>query len=161
MSDRLNSSEKRPVSEPDTDSGEAKPDSDPSRRAFLKKLAYVPPVIETIYLLSDTGTAYAASPIGNEPPPPGPAPTVTGCSPSSGAKGQNMNVTVTGTNFVDEPEVDFGFRIQTTGVSFVSSTSLIASIRIKNNATTGTRDVVVTNPDAQSGTGVACFTVTT
>lgn len=48
-------------------------------------------------------------------------------------------------------------RIQ--DVLFVSSIRLDVVIAVHKKAPSGTRDVTVTNPDGQTGTKAACFTV--
>lgn len=85
------------------------------------------------------------------PTPPttgGPAPTVSSINPSSGSTLGGTSVTVTGANFVSGASLTLG-AVQTTSVSVSSGTSL--------TATTGARaagrvEVVVRNPDGQSGT---------
>ncbi len=86
-----------------------------------------------------------------------PKPTVTGVSPSSGPIAGGTGVTITGTNFVTGATVTFD-GTSATGVSFVSATTL--------NCTTpahaaGSVPVVVTNPDAQTGTLPNGYTYTT
>lgn len=90
----------------------------------------------------------------------GTPPTVISCVPNTGSKNSTIFVAVSGTDFVDTPDADFGGGIQIRGVTFNSSTSLTVEIRIRNNASTGTRDVTITNPDTQSDTLFSGFTVT-
>jgi RHS repeat-associated protein len=81
-----------------------------------------------------------------------PAPTVTSVSPNNGTAAGGTSVTITGTNFVSGATVKFG-TASATGVTFVSSTSLTAT----TPAGSGTVNVVVTNPDAQTGTKTNSF----
>ena len=133
-----------------------------TRRRFIETglkgallLPYVAPVIETI-VLSD---ARAQSPSPPDPPPPDPPPQVYSCNPDTGNAGDNIVVTVTGADFQSGATVDFGYRVQTMSVTFISSTSLQVQIDIKSNAPAGFRDIIVTNPDAQSDTLINGFTV--
>ncbi len=82
------------------------------------------------------------------------APTVANVTPSNGSSTGGTSVTITGTNFVSTPSVTFGGSAAT-GVSFVASTSLTATTPAH---AAGTVDVVVVNPDTQSGTCTGCFT---
>lgn len=88
------------------------------------------------------------------------APTVTSVSPNSGSTGNSYTVYIYGTNFVSGATVTFGSGITVNSTSFVSSTQLTVNITIDSDASAGTRDVTVTNPDGQSGTGTGIFTVT-
>jgi hypothetical protein len=78
----------------------------------------------------------------------GPAPTVTGINPPNGASTGGTPVTITGTNFVSGATVAIG-GVAATGVNVGSSTSITATTGAH---AAGTVNVVVTNPDAQSGT---------
>ncbi len=90
------------------------------------------------------------------------APTVTGISPSSGYSGLNVEISnITGTNFLNGATVTFR---RGTDTITATNTTVISSLRISctadlSGAATGTWDVVVTNPDLQSGTGSTMFTV--
>ncbi|MDL1949072.1 hypothetical protein FBQ97_04565 [Acidobacteria bacterium ACD] len=89
-------------------------------------------------------------------------PAVTGVSPSTGSLSGGQSVTITGTGFasgatvafVELPSNDvFGASLgakSATSVVFSSSTSLTATVPSATNA--GTVDVVVMNPDQQTGT---------
>ena len=81
---------------------------------------------------------------------PAAAPTLTSIDPSSIAAGQATTVTFTGTGFVSGATVNFnGSSVATT---FVSSTSLTASIAAPASGTTTTFPVSVTTPSGTSGT---------
>jgi hypothetical protein len=82
------------------------------------------------------------------------APTVTGTSPTSGPAAGGTTAMITGTGFVAGATVMIG-GTATSGVGFVSPTSLIA---VTPAHTAGLVDVVVTNPDTQTGTGSSLFT---
>jgi hypothetical protein len=77
-----------------------------------------------------------------------PPPTVTSVAPSSGPDTGGTVVTITGTNFVLGATVTFGGTAPTDMI-FVNSTSIIATTPAH---AAGAVDVVVTNPDTQSGT---------
>ncbi|MCP4686746.1 MAG: hypothetical protein GY859_01780 [Desulfobacterales bacterium] len=87
-------------------------------------------------------------------------PEVTACAPSSGSQGQRLTVTVSGQNFQAGASVSLGAGVTIRSTTVLSATSIDCSIRINKKAALGARDVVVTNPDSQSGTLVAGFTVT-
>lgn len=82
------------------------------------------------------------------------APTVSAISPNKGALGGGTAVTITGTGFVTGCTVKIG-GTSCTSVVFVNSTSVTAVTPAK---TAGAKDVVVTNPDAQTGTLTNGFT---
>ena len=81
-------------------------------------------------------------------------PTVTAISPTSGSTSGGTSVTITGTNFVSGATVSLGGSAAT-GVSVVSSTSITATTPAH---AAGAVNVVVTNPDTQSGTLNSGFT---
>jgi hypothetical protein len=81
-------------------------------------------------------------------------PTVSTVAPGSGTTLGGTAVTLTGTNFVTGATVKFG-GIAASSVAVVSSTSLTA--RTPAHAA-GAVNVVVTNPDGQSGTLASGFT---
>lgn len=100
-----------------------------------------------------------------------PAPTLNNPG-ASGAQGTNgYNLALTGTGFYD-PGAGYTNRLSvkltggtTNGISnyavtYNSSTSVNVSFDIAGNATPGTRDIILTNPDGQSATAAAGFTVT-
>jgi hypothetical protein len=91
-----------------------------------------------------------------------PAPTLSTSVPSSGSQGQsNISVNLGGTNFVNGTTCDFGAGINISSCSFVSSTQLTANITVLYNASVGSRNITVVNPDGQSATLVNGFSVTT
>lgn len=79
--------------------------------------------------------------------PSGPAVTVTGINPNTGPAG-GTPVTITGTNFQSGATVSIG-GVAATGVAFINSATLDA---VTGAHATGIVDVVVTNPNSQSGT---------
>ena len=89
----------------------------------------------------------------------GTAPVVGACSPSSGNRTDVLTVVVSGSNFQDGASANFGRQIKIQDVLFVSSIRLDVVIAVHKKAPSGTRDVTVTNPDGQTGTKAACFTV--
>lgn len=86
--------------------------------------------------------------------PPSSAPTVSAVSPGSGPTAGGTSVTISGTNFVSGASVRFG-GTSATNVSVTSSTSMTATIPAHR---AGAVNVVVTNPDNQSGTLTNGFT---
>ncbi len=77
-----------------------------------------------------------------------PPPTVSAIAPNNGSTLGGTAVTITGTSFVNGATVAIG-GVAATGVSFVNATKLTATTGAH---ATGTVNVVVTNPDAQTGT---------
>ena len=87
---------------------------------------------------------------------PGNPPTVAGVSPSSGPAAGGTALTISGTNFVAGASVTLG-GAAATGVAVVSAGSITATTPPH---VAGVVDVVVTNPDQQSGTLPGGFTFT-
>jgi hypothetical protein len=88
------------------------------------------------------------------------APVPASVSPTTGTQGSTFNFTVSGTNF-DTGVVTFsGTGItQNGGYSVRNATTITINITVSPTAAVGTRDVIVTNADTQTGTLVAAFTV--
>ena len=76
------------------------------------------------------------------------APSVTSISPTSGATGGGTSVTITGDDFASGATVTFSGDAAT-GVTVVTSTNITATTPAHAD---GAVDVVVTNPDSQTGT---------
>ena len=104
-----------------------------------------------------------------------PAPTVTACGTATDVPQgtTNMNIVVTGTGFYDPPatgisacRVPISASVSGTGVTvnsttFTSAISVTINITVAGGATTGARDIVITNPDGQSSTGSnGCINIT-
>ena len=85
-----------------------------------------------------------------------PAPTVTGINPASGVSAGGTAVTITGTGFVAGASVTIGGNTAI-DVVVVNSTTITATTPAHAAATVG---IVVTNPDAQSGSLANAFTYT-
>ncbi len=79
----------------------------------------------------------------------GPAPTVTSVNPTSGAAATTNPFTITGTNFVAGAIVTVG-GANASGENVTDPTSMTATTPVLTPGTLN--DVVVTNPDTQSGT---------
>ena len=81
-------------------------------------------------------------------------PTLTSLAPNSRARGQtNQSIVLTGTGFQSGATVAFsGSGITVNSVTWDSATKLTISISISGGASTGNRDVTVTNPDQGSVT---------
>lgn len=113
---------------------------------------------QTVSVNSLGGIAVASAVVAS-----GPAPTVTSASPSSRGSGAvSQSLAITGTGFSSGASASFsgsGFTINST--TFNSSTQVTADVTIAESATTGARNVIVTNSDAQFGTCTGCFTVNT
>jgi hypothetical protein len=102
--------------------------------------------VDVVVMNPDVQTATRSSGFTYTTTPP--APTVTAVSPNSGSTPGGTSVTITGTNFVATPAVTFGGS-NATAEAFVNSTTLTATVPAHS---AGLVDVVVTNPDAQTGT---------
>jgi hypothetical protein len=90
-----------------------------------------------------------------------PTPTVTSISPPAGALAGSTSVTITGTNFQSGATAAFADLTGSyglTSVGFVNATTLTASTPAH---AAGAVDVVVFNPDQQTGTLRSGFTYTT
>jgi len=94
------------------------------------------------------GFTYASAPL--------PAPSVSGINPTSGTTAGGTPVTISGSNFVSGATVTIGSTAATNVV--VSNGSTITATTPAHAA--GTVNVVVQNPDAQSGTLVSGYTYT-
>jgi len=93
--------------------------------------------------------------------PPGPPPGLFSVNPNSGAQGQNLpSVVLTGNNFETGATCSFGAGITVTSCTVSSPTLITANITVTPTATLGTRSIVVTNPDTQTGTLANDFMVT-
>lgn len=90
-----------------------------------------------------------------------PAPEVFEASPNTGGPGAHKIVTLTGAGFRDGAGLaaDFGAHVATDSLRFESTTRLTAFITISEDAALGPRDITVTNPDGQQGSGAALFRV--
>ena len=77
-----------------------------------------------------------------------------------GWPGTRLTVTVAGMNFGSGTSVSFGAGITVEQTTVVSATELAATILIATNATLGTRDVTVVDPNGQSATLADAFLVT-
>jgi len=84
-----------------------------------------------------------------------PPPVVTSVTPASGPGTLATPITVHGSNFQSLATVHVG-DVPCTDVNVVNTTTITASAPA--NATTGAKDVKVTNPDFQTGTLPAAFT---
>jgi hypothetical protein len=82
-------------------------------------------------------------------------PSVSSVSPASGSKVGGTNVTINGASFQSGATVTFG-GTAATNVAFVSATKLTATTPATGTA--GAVNVVVTNPDAQTGSCTGCYT---
>jgi IPT/TIG domain len=91
-----------------------------------------------------------------------PPPTVTSMSPNVlGQGGAALNVTITGDNFVSGTGLaaTFGTGVTVNSTTFVDSQHLTANVTVTTSATVGVHNIIVTNPDSQSGTGTGLLTV--
>ncbi len=85
-----------------------------------------------------------------------PAPTVTAITPNLGPVAGGTAVTITGANFVATPTVSLG-GTPATGVTWVNGNTLTATTGARASGG-GLVDLVVTNPDTQTGQLANAFT---
>jgi plastocyanin len=99
--------------------------------------------------IASAGCGGSSGPAGPSPqtPPPAAAPTVGAITPGVGTTAGGQSVTITGTGFTSGASVSIG-GAPATGVSVTSATSIAAMTPARG---AGQADVVVTNPDGQSG----------
>jgi len=91
-----------------------------------------------------------------------PAPLVTSISPNViGAGATSQTITITGDNFVSGTGLaaNFGTNVTTNSTTFVDAQHITANVTVATSVTAGTRNVIVTNPDTQTGTGTGLLTV--
>ena len=88
------------------------------------------------------------------------APTISAVSPSELPAGTTPYVWVSGMSFAEglTPMLS-GDGIEVRGVDFVDATSFGFELAVDANATLGARDLIVTNPDAATGTLPGAFTI--
>jgi hypothetical protein len=88
-------------------------------------------------------------------------PSISSISPASRGRGATGQVlSINGSNFVSGATVSFsGAGITINNTSFINSTQQSVTVNIASNATTGTRDVSVTNPDKGRFGGTGIFTI--
>lgn len=125
----------------------------------------------TVQEFCDATNTYGVRVVRLLAPPPA---TPTSASPTSVTAGTTTNVTITGTStsgsgFYDPPatlsgRIPISASVSGTGVTvnsvtFTSPTSVTLNVTVSSGATTGARDVTVTNPDGQSNTGTGILTV--
>ena len=105
------------------------------------------------------GTSSAAAGVNNTFTVTPAAPQVTQVDPNQGQRGMTLDVTVTGKFFQTGATVNFGAGVTINSAVVNSSTQITANLTIDGAATLGARNVMVTNPDTQSGTLNNGFTV--
>ena len=140
-----------------------------SRRDFIEKnlkrsalLPYVAPAIHTIFLPTDANAASAITNTDpNAPPPVDPPPVLTSLTPDNAEIGDRLDVTAGGSDFIATPTFDFGAQFNVRGVTFISSSSCIVDLKVRNTGIPGTYDVYVNNPDGQDDTLINGFTINT
>jgi len=92
-------------------------------------------------------------------------PIVTAVTPNYGAQSaSNLALVIDGSYFTSGATVTFsgtGVTVLTVPATFNASTQLAVSVNIGASAATGLRNVTVTNPSGQGGTGTNIFEVTT
>ena len=87
-------------------------------------------------------------------------PNLTAATPNVGGQGQNnLGVSLSGNNFLSSPTCSFGAGITVNSCVTNSPTQITASISIAANASTGPRNISVTNSDGQFTTLASGFTV--
>ncbi|RLD18857.1 MAG: hypothetical protein DRI36_00390, partial [Caldiserica bacterium] len=89
-----------------------------------------------------------------------PRPEITALDPDERGQGAaSQEIIITGTDFQSGFTIDFGPDINVDSTVFDSTTQVRAIITISTNATTGARNVTITNPDAGWYTFSGGFTV--
>lgn len=91
-----------------------------------------------------------------------PAPQISSISPTSGVQGQTLGVTISGSGFVQGlTTVSFGAGVTVNSLTVNSSSSAVAQLAISSSATSGVRDVTVSNPAPGGGSAslTGAFTV--
>ncbi len=90
------------------------------------------------------------------------APTVASSTPATGTQGSSgLSLAVTGTGFASGAAATFsGTGITVNSTTFNSTTQVTVSVDIAGGATTGARNITVTNSDGGAGTGTGIFSVT-
>ncbi len=103
----------------------------------------------TLLTVGATSCGGGSSPVGPSPqnPPAAAAPTLSAVSPGRGATGGGLGLTISGSNFVAGASMSIG-GVAAAGVTVASATSITATTPPH---AAGAADVVVTNPDGQSG----------
>ena len=84
---------------------------------------------------------------------------VDSCSPPFASRRQKLDVTVHGSLFEAGATVSFGDGVKVSSVTVESPFTLRVRLKVKKNATVGSRDVVVTNPNGAMAQGEAVFEV--
>ncbi len=100
-----------------------------------------------------TGTATATIEVLAPPPPPAPTLTITSISQTRIARGAAIVLQITGTGFAPQANVHFsGTGI--TAITYYSQSEDVITvyIRAQSYATSGPRDVIVTNPNGEIAT---------
>jgi len=124
----------------------------------VTKIGGTPSDFSTSSLLPQNKPVWGTCPTRNASP----VPMITSISKTFGIPGQTLDLTLSGTGFVSGYTwVSFGNGIKINAFSVTSETAATANITIDQTATTGTRDVSVTNPEPDGGksTLVGGFTV--
>jgi hypothetical protein len=115
-----------------------------------------------------TATASIQVTVANGPPPPPPPPppvVVTAIAPNTLKAGKSVQVTVTGSGFATGATLSFtngsGPAPAVKGAVVTGTTQITATVSVKNGGPKGNRlwDVVVTNPNGQTGSLPSGFTV--
>ena len=89
-------------------------------------------------------------------------PVLNAATPNVGAQGQgNLGVSLSGSNFLSSPICSFGAGITVNSCATNSPTQATANISIAANATTGPRNISLTNSDGQAASLASGFTVQT
>jgi hypothetical protein len=86
-------------------------------------------------------------------------PLVDFVSPSSGNPSQSLTITVGGQKFQPGATVSFGVGIRIDVITFVNAQTLSVELTVDPGASSGSRDVTVTNPDNGTDTLAGAFRV--
>jgi peptidoglycan/xylan/chitin deacetylase (PgdA/CDA1 family) len=86
-------------------------------------------------------------------------PHPTSANPNTWRQGATATVAVSGSGFVAGDQVTFSGSGVSANVTAVTASKLTLSVNIASDATVGSRDITVTQPDGGQGTCQACFSV--
>lgn len=88
-----------------------------------------------------------------------PGPTISGISPNELVQGDSGDLVITGSSFLDGAEVTLGEGIMIETVELESTTQIVLTVRVDDDAVAGPRDLTVANPGGVADTLEDAFEV--